>query len=83
VATAFIDGIRPSAPGDEPLLLGTVHRCSKNLQPVVSLLGLQSRRAANPDVVQALTDAMGRVGVLARARRLMHDGKPQSFGSAL
>ena len=80
---APIDGIQPSATDDALLLQETIHRCSNDLQFVVSLLGLQSRRAANPEVAQALGDAMERVAMLARARRVMHGEKPQSLGSAL
>ena len=83
MATAPIDGIGPSETGDALLLRETIHRCSNDLQFVVSLLGLQGRRAANPEVAQALRDAMERVAVLARARRVMHGDNPQSLSSAL
>lgn len=83
MATAPIDGVGPSETGDALLLQETIHRCSNDLQFVVSLLGLQGRRAANPEVARALSDAMERVAVLARARRVMHGDNPQSLSSAL
>ena len=45
----------------ELLLRETNHRCSNDLQLVVSLLALQSQRATSPEARQALTDAMERV----------------------
>jgi len=65
------------------LLRETNHRCSNDLQLVVSLLALQSRRAANPEVRQALTDATERVAILARARRTMQRERPPSLETAL
>lgn len=53
------------------------HRCVNDLQLVVSLLALQSRRTANIEVRRALTDAMQRVGILADARAyLLKDALP-------
>ena len=83
MATAPIDGRRPPATGNDLLLQETNHRCSNDLQLVVSLLALQSRRAANPEVAQALNDAMERVAVLARARRVIHGTGPQGLNAAL
>ena len=74
---------RRSAQGHDLLLRETNHRCSNDLQLVVSLLGLQSRRAANPEVSQALTDAMERVSILARARSAMHRERQPSLEAAL
>ena len=65
------------------LLRETEHRCSNDLQLVVSLLGLQSRRAANPEVREALADAMERVSILARARSAMHQDRSPSLQMAL
>lgn len=65
------------------LLRETNHRCSNDLQLVVSLLALQSRRAANPEARQALTDAMERVSILARARRMMHREPHQGLQASL
>ena len=54
---------------DEGLLLReTNHRCSNDLQLVVSLLALQSLRVENAEAREALSDAMERVAVLARSR---------------
>jgi two-component sensor histidine kinase len=65
------------------LLRETNHRCSNDLQLVVSLLALQSRRAANPEVRDALTDAMERVSILAHARRALHQERPATLEVAL
>ena len=65
------------------MLRETNHRCSNDLQLVVSLLGLQSRRAATPEVRRALTDAMERVSILARARSAMHRERHQGLQAAL
>ena len=83
MATASISGIRRAATGDDLLLQETKHRCSNDLQLVVSLLALQSRRAVNAEVAQALNDAMERVAVLARARRVMQNDTPRSLNAAL
>ena len=82
-ATILSPGPRPSALADDLLLRETNHRCSNDLQLVVSLLGLQSRRAAPPEVRQALTDAMERVSVLARARGAMLRERSPSLDTAL
>ena len=76
-------GARYPAQGDDLLLRETNHRCSNDLQLVVSLLGLQSRRAATPEVRQALTDAMERVSILARARSAMYRERPPTLQAAL
>lgn len=65
------------------LLRETNHRCSNDLQLVVSLLALQSQRATNPEARQALTDAMERVSILARARSTMHADQHPSMEAAL
>jgi len=67
----------------ELLLRETNHRCSNDLQLVVSLLALQSQRATNSEARQALTDAMERVSILARARGIMHDDQKPSIAAAL
>lgn len=71
------------AQGDDLLLRETNHRCSNDLQLVVSLLALQSRHAANPEVREALADAMERVSVLAHARRAVHQERPETLELAL
>ena len=68
---------------DDLLLRETNHRCANDLQLIVSLLGLQSRRAATPEVRQALGDAMERVSILARARSTMYRERPQTLEAAL
>jgi two-component sensor histidine kinase len=69
--------------GDDLLLRETNHRCSNDLQLVVSLLALQSQRAATPEAREALVDAMERVSVLANARRIMHRDRPPTLDVAL
>lgn len=68
---------------DDLLLRETHHRCSNDLQLVVSLLSLQSRRATNPEAREALADATARVAVLARARAELNQRRPSSLQSAL
>jgi two-component sensor histidine kinase len=41
------------------------HRVKNNLQMVTSVLRLQSRRASDPGVVEALRDAQSRIGIIA------------------
>jgi two-component sensor histidine kinase len=74
----------PRHHGDDNLLLReTNHRCSNDLQLVASLLAVQSQRATNPEARQALTDAMERVSILARARSTMHADQRPSIEAAL
>lgn len=68
---------------DELLLRETNHRCANDLQLVVSLLGLQSRRAASYEARQALTDAAERVAILARARSALNRDRRPSLEEAL
>jgi two-component sensor histidine kinase len=65
------------------LLRETHHRCSNDLQLIVGLLELQSRRANSPEVRAALADATGRVAVLARARAEMNRERQPNLQSAL
>lgn len=61
----------------ESLLLREInHRCGNDLQMVVSLLGLQSRRTKDLNVREALEDAMNRVAALGQARASRGDSKP-------
>ena len=53
------------------LLRETNHRCSNDLQLVVSLLRLQARRASTPEVREILQDAVERVFILSHARKAM------------
>lgn len=71
------------ARGDNLLLRESDHRCSNDLQLVVSLLELQARRAVSPSARQALKDATMRVGILARARGAIHRGGELSLATAL
>ena len=65
------------------LLRETNHRCSNDLQLVVGLLALQSRRAVHPEVREALENVMKRVAVLAHARRAIHQERPATLELAL
>ena len=78
-----LHGLRQPEQDHDLLLRETNHRCSNDLQLVVSLLGLQSRRAASPEVRQALSDAMDRVSILARARGAMQRERQPSLEAAL
>lgn len=82
VAPTF-SGPRALVPDEDLLLRETNHRCSNDLQLVVSLLGLQSRRAANPEVHRALIDAMERVSILSRARSAMYRERQPNLDGAL
>lgn len=79
----FIRKAPPPHRDHDLLLRETNHRCSNDLQLVVSLLALQSQRATNPEARQALTDAMERVSILARARSTMHGDQKPSIEAAL
>ncbi|MFP5076134.1 histidine kinase dimerization/phosphoacceptor domain -containing protein [Rhizobium sp. YIM 134829] len=68
---------------DNLLLRETYHRCTNDLQLVVSLLSLQSRRATNDETRDALADVMARVGILARARTELNYRRSPSLEIAL
>jgi two-component sensor histidine kinase len=72
-----------SAAADDLLLRETYHRSSNDLQLVVSLLSLQSRRATNIEARDALADAMARVAVLAHSRSDLNERRPASLQGAL
>lgn len=74
---------RPLIRDDDLLLREVTHRCSNDLQLVVSLLGIESRRASNEETRRALNDVMERVAVLARARTALHRDQPTSLEDAL
>ncbi|WP_254606378.1 sensor histidine kinase [Sphingomonas bacterium] len=74
---------RQSMQSDDLLLRETNHRCSNDLQLVVSLLALQSRRATSDETRQALADAMERVAVLARCRSTLYRDRHLSLKAAL
>lgn len=83
--TTTLNGPSPGyrQPDDDLLLRETNHRCSNDLQMVVSLLGLQSSRAKSHETRQALIDAMERVSVLARSRAALQHQKHLTLGAAL
>jgi two-component sensor histidine kinase len=61
----------------ESLLLREInHRCGNDLQMIVSLLGLQSRRTKDLNVREALEEAMDRVAALGQARASHGDLRP-------
>jgi len=64
-------------------LLRETYRCSNDLQLVVSLLSLQSRRATNSETRHALANAMARVAILARAHNDLNQRRHLSLGCAL
>lgn len=68
---------------DDLLLRETHHRAANDLQLVVGLLGLQSRRAASEETRAALRDAMERVAVLAQARSALDHQRHPSLELAL
>lgn len=74
---------RPSRSNEALLLSETCHRSSNDLQLVVGLLSLQSRRATNPETRDALADVMARVAILAHARGDMNRRQPPSLQCAL
>ena len=76
-------GFDLSATSDDLLLRETYHRSSNDMQLVVSLLSLQSRRATNAEARDALADAMARVAILAHARADLNERRPTSLRRAL
>lgn len=74
---------RPPTIDGDLLLRETNHRCSNDLQLVVSLLGLQSQRVASEEARAALSDAAERIAVLARARAAITQQRTPDLSSAL
>ncbi len=74
---------RPKVASPDLLLREINHRCSNDLQLVVSLLSLQSRRAATPESREALEDAAQRVAILAEARSMLQHQDEDSLETAL
>ena len=75
--TSSPPGSRAADPSDDLLLRETRHRCANDLQLVVSLLSLQSRRVTSEEAREALADSASRVAVLARSRaELSHQRQP-------
>ena len=68
---------------DDLLLRETHHRCNNDLQLIVSLLTLQSRRVTTVEAREALEDATMRVAVLARARAELSRQRHRSLDSAI
>ena len=58
----------------ELLLKEVHHRVKNNLQLVSSLLGIQSRRAADPNTQRSLEDASARVTAIAELHRNLYRG---------
>lgn len=54
------------------------HRVSNNLQFVSALLGLEARRLDDPTARKALTDAAGRMALVGRIQRTLHDPASQT-----
>ncbi|RZL17628.1 MAG: hypothetical protein EOP64_13555 [Sphingomonas sp.] len=75
--------LQESSSHDDLLLSETHHRCSNDLQLVVGLLSLQSRRATTPETRDALAEAMDRVAILARARADLNQRRQLSLERAL
>lgn len=73
----------PRDPNQELLLRELNHRCSNDLQMVIGLLSLQSRRTKSEEARLALTDAMERVAVLARTRSMLQLDEPVTLELAL
>ena len=72
-----------SAPPDDLLLRETNHRCGNDLQLVVGLLALQSRRVESEEARAALSDAAERVAVLARARAAITQQRTPDLAKAI
>jgi two-component sensor histidine kinase len=68
---------------DDLLLRETHHRCNNDLQLVVGLLELQSRRATSEETRAALRDASERVAVLAGSRSALNSDRQPSLTAAL
>ncbi len=83
MANIAVDGAQRHSKTNDLLLQETNHRCSNDLQLVVSLLALESKRHSNPEVGLALHDAMERVAMVARARKALHSGMPRSLATTL
>jgi two-component sensor histidine kinase len=67
----------------ELLLRETVHRCTNDLQLVVSLLSLQAARLKDREGRAALEDAAERIAILARARAATSEVEQSALATAL
>jgi len=70
-------------PPSDLLLRETNHRCSNDLQLIVSLLSLQSRRLESQEARIALDETAKRVAVLARARAAIAQQRTPDLSVAL
>jgi two-component sensor histidine kinase len=68
---------------DSLLLREFNHRCANDLQMIINLLGLQSRRATSQETRQALIDATERIAIISRARTAFRDHRTQTLVTAL
>ena len=59
------------------------HRCSNDLQLVVALLQLASRRTNIPETHEVLNDTANRVAILASARRALAHNDQQDLEATL
>lgn len=74
---------RASVPDGDLLLRETNHRCSNDLQLVVSLLSLKSRRVESEEGRAALSDVADRVAILARARATVTQQRTPDLAGAI
>ena len=56
----------------QTLVQETHHRIKNNLQTIVSMLSLQARQAQDPPVVEALSEAGGRIQAIARLHETLY-----------
>ena len=80
---SHIQSYSASAPNEDLLLREITHRCSNDLQMVVGLLSMQSRRMQSEEARIALTDAMERVSILARSRAMLQRNERLTLEAAL
>ena len=83
VAFPFDRTSSPTHQDRDILLRELNHRCSNDLQLVVSMLGLQARCARTEEARTALAEAGDRVAVLARARSALQRSDGQTLEGAL
>jgi len=58
------------------------HRVSNNLSAVASLLKMQRRKVGDPAAQRALDEAVGRIALVARMQRMLHDPGAQQIDLA-
>lgn len=74
--SAQVDLTRAIAAKDV-LLEEVNHRVKNSLQLVMSLLSLQARQPIDGDARQAIREALGRIGVVARVHQQIYSGREQ------